>query len=561
MILDTIIDDSLSFDSCILKGDDESARRFTVAKGIPIGVTPKDLLVYHKKFQNAQRSSLYKSRSGAEKFKTAVRQTTKLTKLKIRDTNTKPTNEVGRSMKKVSEALNTMSNVASIIEDNPMKEMARIISEVNVMDPSLKEAIEILMSTLEEEAVDTKHSRCTKKKTNCDATSRKGPSSRQSAPVPGTITVRNNFLRKPSKAEEACIRMHAIASAKKEEREKTLELLRAAQLHKEMEEMKKRRFKARKYSPSAPEFKVNTTCKHSSVSQKLVKDCRRTTPLKATRNVHSNTIPTYLLSVNTDTRSTTKGLSLNRNVEYNADPERVCHTVAETYEAMVPKNQKTPFIKEHTSPKGSSRFDSTIFFDSHSVATETTALTKCMSFSTGTTTEHDCVSIDESTIRQNRAIAPKKATIHTIEERNQRKATHGSNRDMRRLSSARPNFKNVTASSSSNNGKSMPKKPGNRTANKEAIEVLYERSAKRQIEGKQRREAIALSIAKAKVIPDFSDWKIPVSQADRFYYRSIRQALATEEKRMRMAKRTNSTYDMRFRFNRGTLDSCDFDRV
>lgn len=55
----------------------------------------------------------------------------------------------------------------------------------------------------------------------------------------------------------------------------------------------------------------------------------------------------------------------------------------------------------------------------------------------------------------------------------------------------------------------------------EIFNRLYAKSAKLQEEGKIRRHAIEEAIARAHFIPDFSDWKIPLSQAENFYYRNV----------------------------------------
>lgn len=55
----------------------------------------------------------------------------------------------------------------------------------------------------------------------------------------------------------------------------------------------------------------------------------------------------------------------------------------------------------------------------------------------------------------------------------------------------------------------------------EIFNRLYAKSAKLQEEGKIRRNAIEEAIARAHFIPDFSEWKIPLSQAENFYYRNV----------------------------------------
>ncbi len=78
---------------------------------------------------------------------------------------------------------------------------------------------------------------------------------------------------------------------------------------------------------------------------------------------------------------------------------------------------------------------------------------------------------------------------------------------------------------------------------------LYNKSLKKQMEGKQRRQAISLSRAKANQIPCFSGWTIPLSQADNIYYRSIRKVVENDKKRAAVAKRRNELYHPRFKFN------------
>lgn len=66
-------------------------------------------------------------------------------------------------------------------------------------------------------------------------------------------------------------------------------------------------------------------------------------------------------------------------------------------------------------------------------------------------------------------------------------------------------------------------------------ERLYGKSKALQEEGKQRREKIAEAAAKRKEIPDFSDNTIPLSQADNYYKKSIKE-MAERERRLEQKK-------------------------
>jgi hypothetical protein len=55
----------------------------------------------------------------------------------------------------------------------------------------------------------------------------------------------------------------------------------------------------------------------------------------------------------------------------------------------------------------------------------------------------------------------------------------------------------------------------------EIFNRLYAKSAKLQEEGKILRNSIEEAIARAHFIPDFSEWKIPLSQAENLYYRNV----------------------------------------
>ena len=89
-------------------------------------------------------------------------------------------------------------------------------------------------------------------------------------------------------------------------------------------------------------------------------------------------------------------------------------------------------------------------------------------------------------------------------------------------------------------------------------ERLNNRGQSKQMEGKQRRQAIALASAKAKEIPDFSEWTIPLQNADDFYRKSIRDVLAIEEKRATAAHERNSKYLSRYNFNNEVKERCGF---
>ena len=93
----------------------------------------------------------------------------------------------------------------------------------------------------------------------------------------------------------------------------------------------------------------------------------------------------------------------------------------------------------------------------------------------------------------------------------------------------------------------------------ESYERLYNGNQAKKFAGKQRRQAIALASAKAKELPDFSHCgTIPLSQADDFYYKSVRGALAGQERRASVAREENVTYHPKFNFTAEVQQKCGF---
>lgn len=93
----------------------------------------------------------------------------------------------------------------------------------------------------------------------------------------------------------------------------------------------------------------------------------------------------------------------------------------------------------------------------------------------------------------------------------------------------------------------------------ESYERLYNGNQAKKFAGKQRRQAIALASAKAKELPDFSHCgTIPLSQADDFYYKSVRGALAGQERRAFVAREENVTYHPKFNFTAEVQQRCGF---
>ncbi len=96
-----------------------------------------------------------------------------------------------------------------------------------------------------------------------------------------------------------------------------------------------------------------------------------------------------------------------------------------------------------------------------------------------------------------------------------------------------------------------PKKQAKPSKKRDAVfNSLYERSLSKQIEGKKRREAISRSISKAKEVSKVSaGWTVSVLQADTFYRRNIKIIVERDEKRAAMARRMKSEYHRMYNFN------------
>uniref|UniRef100_A0A7S3PXP8 Uncharacterized protein n=1 Tax=Chaetoceros debilis TaxID=122233 RepID=A0A7S3PXP8_9STRA len=86
-----------------------------------------------------------------------------------------------------------------------------------------------------------------------------------------------------------------------------------------------------------------------------------------------------------------------------------------------------------------------------------------------------------------------------------------------------------------------------------AFERLYKSSEENNIAGKEKRLEIERKIAERHDGPEWShrkiNTKIPLSQAEDFYQKSIRRAIEKDEKLAAVALERDRTYKAQFHFN------------
>ena len=86
-----------------------------------------------------------------------------------------------------------------------------------------------------------------------------------------------------------------------------------------------------------------------------------------------------------------------------------------------------------------------------------------------------------------------------------------------------------------------------------AFERLYKSSEENNIAGKEKRLEIERKIAERHDGPEWSHrkihTKIPLSQAEEFYKKSVRRAIEKDEKLAAVALERDRTYEAQFQFN------------
>ncbi len=69
----------------------------------------------------------------------------------------------------------------------------------------------------------------------------------------------------------------------------------------------------------------------------------------------------------------------------------------------------------------------------------------------------------------------------------------------------------------------------------------------------RRREEIAAAIAKRHELPDWSEYIMPLSQAEDVYHRNMSRMLDSEHRAVRMAVREGKKYEPRYKFSLSML--------
>jgi len=85
-----------------------------------------------------------------------------------------------------------------------------------------------------------------------------------------------------------------------------------------------------------------------------------------------------------------------------------------------------------------------------------------------------------------------------------------------------------------------------------AYNRLYGASKIKQVEGKRRRQQIEKTIAAKHAMPDWSDWTIPLDQAEDYYHKSISHALSHERKMVLAAYKMGLKYEPKYSYNSST---------
>ena len=387
---------------------------------------------------------------------------------------------------------NIAQSEASILEEDPLREMSRIIAEVNVMDKSLKQAIEALLSVVPEHKCNMLSAKKYQGQKNLLEANMSGEPVR---------TIHNSIPTREQRSATTKDDIPNIVVVRRKVKCKDLASIRESPLEQACDRLYNEAISRKsnlKYS--------NRIHARRILNKKIHENNRRKIPVVKHRRM------------NIKSKSCTKATdSLNRR------------TVKSLQVSNYPVDRSSP--KNTNAQKKSP--------DINSINTVTTVSTKSLNGSARTI---------ESSSFAGSILDGNDSSCYL--EKKKKSKEHPSKSKAKKDKETKRDSSNLRLDKTLSEDK--------RAA---VFSRLYNTSKNedRQIEGRKRREAIALESARAKEVPDFSDWTLPLSKADNAYYRSVRFVIAAEKKKAETAKTLNKSYRSRFHFNANTQQLCGDD--